>query len=253
MNDTLIIISNSQERISKYAKYLHDFSSEYSFFSDYDSAFYRIVSSKLRLLIVDNVDENKDLPKFVCDLRQIESLKDTVVIIITKEQGCKYGLAALQAGADDYISFSLVKKELAVRVKARLNKKHKSDEVIFEGVDIDLNTIYPIEDRILIKKSLIYINNNISSLKKVEDLATYIGKSERYINTIFTEYLGETVFEYIRNLRINIAKELILTTRILVVDIAEEVGYSSAENFSTAFKAVVGFSPTEYRKQARAN
>lgn len=34
-----------------------------------------------------------------------------------------------------------------------------------------------------------------------------------------------------------------------ISDISEEVGYSNAGNFSTAFKCSVGFSPSEYRKQ----
>lgn len=251
MNNNFIIISNSQERVSKYAKCLHDCFSQYSFVADYDSALYRVLNLKLNLLVIDNVDENKNLSKFVRDLRQIEDLEDLVIIIITKEQGCVQGLEALQAGADDYLSHSLVKAELAVRVKAHINKKNKNNEVAFEGIDIDLNTILPIEDQILIKKSLNYINSNISTLKKVDDLASYLDKSERHLNSIFTSHLGKTVFEYIRDLRMAKAKNLILKTRVLIVDIAEEIGYSSAENFSTAFKTAVGLSPTEYRKQKR--
>lgn len=233
---------------------MHSYNSIYSFASDYSSAFYRIINSDLCFLIIDSIEEDTNPSKFVSELRQIDKLDDLVVIVITKEHGCEQGLSALQAGADDYVALPLVERELAVRVQAHLNKNNKNNKnntYAFYGIGIDLDTLYPLEDRVLIKQSLTYISNHISSLHKVEDLAVSVGRSERYLNAVFHEHLGQSVFEYIRNFRMEKAKELLITTRVLIVDIAEELGYSSAENFSTAFKSQVKMSPSAYRSLAR--
>lgn len=249
MEGRFFIIGSSKKRAFEYAAYLQGLNKDYCFFSNFISVFFRMVSSELSLLIVDHVDEVNDLSMFIKEVRQVEKLQDLVVIIITKERGCSQGLKALEAGADDYISFDLVEKELAVRVNAHLQKKNKNIKSVLD--DFDFEYSLSLEDRFLLRESLIYIEKNLSSLRKVKNLSLHTGKSERYLNKIFKSQLDQTVFEYIRDFRIKKAKELILTTRILIIDIAEEVGYSSAENFSTAFKAAVGLSPTEYRKQKR--
>ena len=115
--------------------------------------------------------------------------------------------------------------------------------------DIDLSSVYPVEDRILLRSALWFIHHATTSLKSVNDLALRIGHSEREINRVFSEHLGQTAFTYIRRLRIEKAKQLLRKTRYPVTHIAQEVGYSSSANFSTAFKSVVGMTPRDYRRQ----
>lgn len=254
MDDYLFaIISNSPERISKCVDELNKFTPRFMFFSDCEAAFSKLIFLNINLLIIDNVNDKESLDSYIKGLRHIEKLNNLIIIVITKDYGCEKGIMALNAGADDYLSFSLISKELSARVSVHLNKI-KNDNTSFKcNVNIDIDNILPIEDRLIIKNSLFYISNNIDNLKGVYDLSFYLGKSERIINKAFTEHLGKTAFEYIRDFRVHKAQYLLNTTRMHITQIAEEVGYSSAANFSTAFRTVVGLSPKDYRRQKLAS
>ena len=67
-----------------------------------------------------------------------------------------------------------------------------------------------------------------------------------YINRIFSEMTGQTIFSYLNMLRINQAKELIRTTNLSFTEIAYLVGIEDKYYFSRVFKRMVGMTPTEY-------
>ncbi|MNN62848.1 HTH-type transcriptional regulator YesS [compost metagenome] len=68
-----------------------------------------------------------------------------------------------------------------------------------------------------------------------------------YISLIFKKETGETLTDYITRIRINKAKELLLTTDLKVMEISELVGYENPHYFSTVFKKTVGVHPLKYR------
>ena len=59
--------------------------------------------------------------------------------------------------------------------------------------------------------------------------------------------------EYISTIRIEYAKELLLTTNQKVNEIAEECGFSSASYFNVVFRKQVGVSPGAYRNTKKYN
>ncbi|WP_372373418.1 helix-turn-helix domain-containing protein, partial [Vreelandella venusta] len=60
---------------------------------------------------------------------------------------------------------------------------------------------------------------------------------------------GMTVYEYLREIRMNEARELLSNTHLSVSAIAAHVGFSSSANFSTAFKERFGTSPMKFKNQ----
>lgn len=67
---------------------------------------------------------------------------------------------------------------------------------------------------------------------------------------LFRRYMGASPYNYLLNTRITRAKELLVMTDCSVADIAAQVGFADANNFSTRFSAAVGQSPLQYRKSA---
>jgi transcriptional regulator GlxA family with amidase domain len=63
----------------------------------------------------------------------------------------------------------------------------------------------------------------------------------------FKKILKKSPMEYIINLRINHAAELILERNMAIANIAEYVGYSSLALFNRHFKSIKKISPREYR------
>lgn len=68
----------------------------------------------------------------------------------------------------------------------------------------------------------------------------------------FKSAFGETVFGYVRRLRMEYAAKLLHDTRQTVDEVADALGYEHAHHFTKAFKAYSGFTPTAYRLSAIA-
>lgn len=244
--DYFVVVSKVPERLSKYTRSLRELSSDFLFFSDATSLVDRPWCARLRLVVIDNVDGSHRVVETIKRIKALKAFEALPILMITSDGGAEIGIAALDAGANDYLPESVVDKELPVRARMHLNSYKK--ESVFLQHGIDLSQIYPLEDRRLIKRALTYIDSDISSVKKIEDLILHVGRSAEHINRAFKTHLGQTAFQYIRDLRISKAKEMLFKTRIPIIQIAQELGYSSAANFSTAFKDIVGVSPSQYRK-----
>jgi two-component system response regulator YesN len=88
-----------------------------------------------------------------------------------------------------------------------------------------------------------YANDNLS-LRQVSE---YVQLSESYFSTIFTKEIGTTFTDYLTNIRIEKAKDLLESTNLKIYEISEKVGYTNKEHFSRIFKRHVGVSPKDYK------
>ncbi|MDN3385169.1 AraC family transcriptional regulator [Pseudoalteromonas sp. APC 3358] len=99
-----------------------------------------------------------------------------------------------------------------------------------------------------IKKALDLIHSSPENPWTIEALATSIGMSRAAFAKKFTDLVGQTVFAYLSNLRIQKAKEMITTTSAFIDDIALAVGYESERAFTKTFNKYVGMTPKQFRK-----
>ncbi|MCR8635288.1 AraC family transcriptional regulator [Paenibacillus radicis (ex Xue et al. 2023)] len=91
-----------------------------------------------------------------------------------------------------------------------------------------------------------YIHSHYKSLLKLQELADYTGRSPNYISYVFKEATGFTPIEYLHNVRISIAKDLMLSKLIPIREIADQTGFSDQAYFNRVFKKVTGYSPTYF-------
>ena len=75
--------------------------------------------------------------------------------------------------------------------------------------------------------------------------------SKSYLSTIFKTHTGMTVVEFLTNVRMEAAKELLAAESLKSYEVATRVGFRDAHYFSLTFKKQTGISPTEYRELAR--
>jgi AraC-like DNA-binding protein len=80
----------------------------------------------------------------------------------------------------------------------------------------------------------------------LEELGQEVGCSPFYLSRIFSREVGLTIPQYLRNLRMERAAELLRTGRYNVTEAATEVGYSSLSHFSKAFCETIGCCPVLY-------
>ena len=93
-----------------------------------------------------------------------------------------------------------------------------------------------------------YLNTNFQEKITLATLGEKFFLSEVTLCNYFKKYLGVTFLEYLSHLRITKAKELLLTTKKSMEEIAVAVGLGSANYFGLFFKKAVGLSPMQFRK-----
>ena len=79
--------------------------------------------------------------------------------------------------------------------------------------------------------------------------AAYVGLNEKYFSSCFTKEIGNTFSNFLTEIRIENARELLRTTDLKMYEISESVGYNSVEHFNRMFKKVCGVSPGVYKRQ----
>jgi AraC-like DNA-binding protein len=100
---------------------------------------------------------------------------------------------------------------------------------------------------LLMEQERVYHDPDIS----LEKLAHALKSSKHHVSQVINEHIGVSFFEYINQLRIEEAKQLLAeTTRssLHVIEVAYTVGFNNKVSFNSAFKKATGMTPTEYRR-----
>lgn len=98
-----------------------------------------------------------------------------------------------------------------------------------------------------INNAKIAVHENISTITP-ESLAEITCMSYSKFRKVFKEYTGFSPSQYIQEIRINMAKEMLTNTTMSIKEIAFELGYENKDYFFTVFKKVAGTTPINYRK-----
>ncbi|WP_428742425.1 helix-turn-helix transcriptional regulator [Tenacibaculum sp.] len=91
------------------------------------------------------------------------------------------------------------------------------------------------------------LTNKIDNPPTIIELSKLIGINEYKLKRGFKELFGTTIFGYIHGIRMSSAKRLLLGTDKTAQEIAYEIGYSSPQHFSKAFKNTFGVSPNSIK------
>lgn len=94
-----------------------------------------------------------------------------------------------------------------------------------------------------------YMEHDLS----MDKVAKHVHMSTSYFSVIFKNEKGVSFTDYLIRTRIEKAKELMRHTDLKAYEISLKVGYDTAAYFSTAFKKVTGYSPSEYKKMVLDN
>ncbi len=79
-------------------------------------------------------------------------------------------------------------------------------------------------------------------------VAGYVGLNEKYFSSRFTKEEGMTFSNYLTEVRIRKARELMDQTNLKIYEVSQSVGYNSVEHFTRVFKRICKVSPGNYRR-----
>jgi AraC family transcriptional regulator len=93
---------------------------------------------------------------------------------------------------------------------------------------------------------LAILRRNLSQTPPLEQIAREVGCSPFYLSRTFSKETGQTIPQYVRQLRMEKAAALLRTGRYNVTEVALEVGYNSLSHFSQTFHQTFGCCPGLY-------
>ncbi|MNR05126.1 HTH-type transcriptional activator Btr [compost metagenome] len=112
---------------------------------------------------------------------------------------------------------------------------------------------FKLEHNIPKKKDIIteikdYLIKHYNEPIRIADLAARFFISPLYLSQFFKQKTGETYVNFLAQIRINKAKELLQNTDLKVYEICEMVGYSDTQHFARLFEKLTGSKPRDFRK-----
>ena len=100
-----------------------------------------------------------------------------------------------------------------------------------------------------VSRALAYIDANFEQPVRVADLAAVAGLSRHHSSRVFSAAVGTSPHDYLLETRVLRARALIEDSRLPLVDIALQTGFSSQAHMTDIFRRQLGVSPARLRKR----
>jgi AraC family transcriptional regulator len=113
---------------------------------------------------------------------------------------------------------------------------------------IELSRAGPVDRRL--RRAIEFIHDNYERELSLEEIASSAYLSEYHFARLFKQITGTTPGAYLANIRLERARDLLVTTQLPIGEIASRVGYQSQSHFTKVFKSVTGATPRSYRDAA---
>lgn len=113
---------------------------------------------------------------------------------------------------------------------------------------ISNNNVFNNRDIELIQQACVIMRENVYSKQKPEEIADLLNVSYSSFRKFFKQYTGLAPYQYVLQLKIEKAKELLAGSDVPIHEIAIKLHFESTDYFSYFFKKEAGVSPLAYRK-----
>ena len=170
----------------------------------------------------------------------------SICIAISGYTDFKYVHDAFMFGAMDYLLKPIEPgkmEELFLRIKKVLDEKNRSESVLKKEI-----TGSAPSERSMLTGICTYLEKNIAHDNSIMVICTRFGITQPYLSKMFKECLGKTYNEYLTDIRITKAKELLCSeAHPLIGEIAQKVGFRDQFYFSKVFKSLTGYTPRDFK------
>ena len=95
-----------------------------------------------------------------------------------------------------------------------------------------------------------FARRNLSSRTTIDELAEFMEVSKSTLSKQCSELFGESPGSYLTRYKVNVARELLDSTRKSIKEISFDLGFKNPYHFSRVFKRITGHSPTEHRENS---
>jgi two-component system response regulator YesN len=102
----------------------------------------------------------------------------------------------------------------------------------------------------IVAKAIGYMTENYRKDISLEDISREVNINPYYFSKRFKEGTGVNFIDYLTNIRIKKAKELLEDPKLSIKEICTKTGYSDPNYFSRIFKKIESVTPSEYREKS---
>lgn len=246
----VLLIAEDNEELRKFVA-IH-FESRFTVVEAEDG---RIALEKAEEQIPDVVITDLMMPNICGDelcnkLKHDERTSHIPIILLTAVHSKESEIESLKRGADDYITkpFDIEVLDQKVMNMMRLKEKIRSRFKI-EMISEPTKVVTQSPDEKFMIRAMKVIEDNLSDADfDIEKFAVEVGVSRMQLYRKMNAITGMTVKEFIRNIRIKRAKQLLEDGAMTVSEVAYNVGFKDIAYFRKCFKQQVGINPSEISK-----
>ncbi len=248
-----ILLAEDEMDISNYIK--NELSSMYKIHQSVNGkeALDFILKEKPDLVVSDIMMPEMDGITLCRKIKSNINIDHIPVILLTAKSKEEDIAEGLDIGADAYIvkpfNAELLKKTISNLLKNRellKGKFNSRSEGKIEKVEMKSS------DEILMEKVIKIVNENLANPDlNVEMLSSRVGMSRVHMHRKLKELTNLSARDFIRNIRLKQAGELLLSKKYSISDVAYAVGFSTLSHFSSSFKEFYGMSPKEYVEKVK--
>ncbi|ACT92850.1 response regulator [Dyadobacter fermentans] len=200
------------------------------------------------LIISDLMMPRMDGMELTVSIKSDERTSHIPVILLTAKSGQESRIDGLKTGADDYLTKPFSVEELTVRVANLIELRKKLAERYRERIRVHVTSAgeMSLDDKFLMKAKEIVEANMEDALFSVEKMAEEMSLSRTQLLRKLKALTGLAPNDFIRDLRLQKAAEMIRQKADTITQIGYAVGFSDQSYFSKSFKKEFGETPTEY-------
>lgn len=250
-----VMIVEDDEEIRKYIS--GELADEYHTieYSDGKEALSAILKKVPDLVISDVMMPEMDGITLCRKIKQNININHIPVVLVTAKSEEEDNLEGLSIGADAYIvkpfNIDLLRKTVENIIRNRELLRNT-----FEGNQLQEDKVIKIQiksaDEKLMERIMKVINDNLSNPElSVEAIADQVGISRVHLHRKLKELTNQTTRDFIRNIRLKQAADLLAEKNLSISEVAEATGFASLGHFSNAFKELYGVPPSSYMQETK--
>lgn len=242
----ILIVDDRPEEIREVIELLRNVQLRVSLATDMRQGYERAVALMPDLILLDVRMPNVDGLAGCRLLKESPRTRDIPIIFLSSAGAQDERLEGLLHGAVDYVLKPCLPAEVLARVRIHLRLGSRA---VAPESSTPPALLSP--DEVILRAAMRFIGANLAKLPSLADIAHKVGTHDKRLSAIFRQYLDMTVFAWIRDERLRRGRELLADSRMSMQDIAEQVGFRSACNFTTAFRERMGVTPSAFRRSVQ--
>ncbi|MBO7261232.1 MAG: response regulator [Bacteroidaceae bacterium] len=212
-----------------------------------------VTKSKMPNIIVSDIMMPKMTGFELCKkIKTDVELSHIPVLLLTSRTDPKNQDMGYKMGADAFIPKPFDAKALYKIIRSQLRNRYEirrqyASEFFSE---ISEDQTFSIADEEFVHKLNSFIKENISDQNlNIDKITNHMGVSRTTLFNKMSNLIGSSANKYIRRIRMDIAKDLLLKTDMTIGEIALKTGFTESQYFSTVFKQETGLTPSQFKEQ----